>query len=75
VCDGGERERVCLSNGCCLRRLEKRYVRPYLSVFGKFELHRVIYGTREGQKIEHVPLGHRLRLPKGKFSHLLNDWN
>jgi hypothetical protein len=31
-------------------------------VFGEFTLQRV-YGTREGQKIEHVPLDQRLQLP------------
>lgn len=73
--DGDEGERVCGPDGRCLRRLEILHARPYLSVFGAFELQRVVYGTREGQKIEHVPLDQRLRLPAGKFSHLLNDWN
>jgi hypothetical protein len=35
----------------------------------------VVYGTREGQKIEHVPLDQRLRLPESKFSYLLQDWD
>lgn len=73
--DGDEGERLCGPDGCCLRRLEEHHARPYLSVFGEFELQRAVYGTREGQKIEHVPLDQRLQLPAGKFSHLLNDWN
>jgi hypothetical protein len=44
-------------------------------VFGEFTLQRRVYGTREGQKIEHVPLDQRLQLPPSKFSRLLNDWN
>jgi len=73
--DGDEGERLCGPDGRCLKRLEHPHARPYLSVFGEFELQRVAYGTREGQKIEHVPLDERLQLPEGKFSHLLNDWN
>ena len=44
--------------------------RPIQNVFGPFVLHRVVYGTREGQKIEAVPLDQRLRLPHGKNSYL-----
>ena len=73
--DGDAGERVCLSNARYLRRLEKPHARPYLSVFGEFELQRVVYATREEQKIEHVPLDERLQLPEQKFSKLLNDWN
>ena len=42
--------------------------RRYLSVFGEFVLRRAVYGTREGQKIEYVPLDERLQLPESKFS-------
>ena len=54
--DGDEGEQVALSDGRQLRRLDKPHKRAYLSVFGEFELWRVVYGTREGQKIEYVPL-------------------
>ncbi len=40
---------------------------------GSFELSRRVYGTREGQKIEWVPLDQRLQLPESKFSYLLQD--
>jgi hypothetical protein len=40
----------------------------YQSVFSPFELTRVVYGTREGQKIEAVPLDERLRLRPGAHS-------
>jgi hypothetical protein len=73
--DGDEGARVCLPEGRELRRLPKPHTRSYLSVFGEFELERVVYGTREGQKIEHVPLDQRLRLPESKFSYLLQDWD
>jgi hypothetical protein len=46
-----------------------------LTVFGEFEIPRVVYGTREGQKIQHVPLDARLQLPESKFSYLLQDWD
>ncbi len=73
--DGDQGERVRLAGARELRRLEAHHTRAYLSVFGEFELSRVVYGTREDQKIEHVPLDEHLQLPQGKFSHLLNDWN
>lgn len=44
-------------------------------MFGLFELMRAVYGTREGQEIEAVPLDERLQLPQGKNSYLLQDWD
>lgn len=73
--DGDEGEQVTLADGRQVKRLEQRHQRAYLSVFGEFELSRVVYGTREGQKIESVPLDSRLQLPRSKFSYLLQDWN
>ena len=61
--DGDEGETLVLPEGRVLQRLAERHGRPYQSVFGPFELARVVYGTREGQKIEAVPLDERLRLP------------
>jgi hypothetical protein len=49
--------------------------RTYQSIFGEFELCRAVYGTREGQKIEFVPLDDRLSLPQSKFSYVLQDWD
>ena len=60
--------------GRSLKRLEHRHRREYQSVFGPFELQRTVYGTREGQAIEAVPLDARLNLPQGKTSYLLQDW-
>jgi len=75
VGDGDLGETVELEDGRPLRRLPGEHVRPYQSVFGPFDLRRAVYGTRVGQRIELVPLDQRLRLPQGKFSYLLQDWD
>ncbi|NEX23680.1 hypothetical protein G3480_25985, partial [Thiorhodococcus mannitoliphagus] len=61
-------------DGRTLKRLEPLRRREYQSVFGPFELERAVYGTREGQAIEAVPLDARLNLPQCKTSYLLQDW-
>jgi hypothetical protein len=61
--------------GKTLKRLDNLHARPYLSIFGEFELKRYVYGSREGQQIEFIPLDARLALPEGKFSYLLQDWD
>jgi hypothetical protein len=73
--DGDQGETVTTGEGRVLRRLPSQHRRAYQSIFGPFELERVVYGTREGQRVEHVPLDARLRLPGGKFSYLLQDWD
>jgi hypothetical protein len=75
VGDGDQGETVTLAAGQVVRRLPTLHRRPYQSVFGPFELDRVVYGTRESQQIEFVPLDARLGLPAGKFSYLLQDWD
>ncbi|VFM95205.1 MAG: hypothetical protein BECKG1743F_GA0114225_111111, partial [Candidatus Kentron sp. G] len=60
--DGDAGERVNLPDGKEVVRLKNRHVRKYRSVFGEFTLPRAVYGTREGQKIEYVPLDARLQL-------------
>ncbi len=57
------------------QRLENLHPRRYVSIFGEFKLSRVVYGSREGQKIEFVPLDNRLQLPGGVYSYLLQDWS
>ena len=64
-----------MSDGRVLKRLEYVHQRRYRSIFGTFELERVVYGSREGQTIEFVPLDQRLQLPDSGFSYLLQDWN
>jgi hypothetical protein len=62
-------------NGEEHRRLDELHARPYVSIFGRFELQRTAYGSREGQKIEFVPLDNRLQLPESNFSYVLQDWD
>jgi hypothetical protein len=72
--DGDAGERIVLEDGRDARRLADLHRREIRNVFGSFELMRAVYGTREGQKIEAVPLDARLQLPQGKNSYLLQDW-
>jgi len=57
-----------------LRRLPLPHTRRYVSIFGELAITRRVYGTREGQRIEAVPLDARLGLPAGDFSYVLEDW-
>lgn len=57
-----------------LQRLEQEHPRRYVSIYGPLEISRCVYGTREGQEIEHVPLDARLGLPAGEISYVLEDW-
>jgi len=51
---------LTLPNGDEVKRLEKLHTRQYVSIFGRFDLARVAYGTRESQAIAFVPLDNRL---------------
>jgi hypothetical protein len=75
VGSGDVGETLTLSDGEELRRLPDTHERRYVSIFGKFRIPRVVYGSREGQKIECVPLDNRLQLPDSDFSYLLQDWD
>lgn len=68
-------ETVTLPDGAEYQRLNELHRRRYVSIFGEFELQRTVYGTREGQKIEFVPLDNRLQLPASDFSYVLQDWD
>jgi hypothetical protein len=57
-----------------LRRLDDKHQRCYRSIYGPLKIGRFVYGTREGQKIEYVPLDARLGLPAGDLSYVLEDW-
>lgn len=61
--------------GRMLRRLEELHERRYVSVFGELKIARQVYGTRETQKLEVVPLDARLGLPEGEYSNLLQQWD
>ena len=64
-----------LADGRVVRRLPEPHSRPYPSIFGEFTLERVVYGPREGQRIEAAPLDARLGLPEDRCSYRLRDWN
>jgi len=69
--DGDCGETLILVDGRVVKRLPEPHSRPYRSIFGDFRLERIVYGTREGQRIKVAPLDARLRLPEG----LLQDWD
>lgn len=73
--DGDVGATISLSEGKSVSRLPAKQSRDYQSVFGRFCLERYVYGTRVGQKIEHVALDSRLQLPDSQFSYLLQDWD
>ncbi len=73
--DGDLGETFTMPDGRVLNRLEFTHRRTYQSIFGEYELDRVAYGSREGQKIVFVPLDQRLELPESEFSYVLQDWN
>lgn len=73
--NGDSGDSITLPDGRCLQRLEQEHTRRYVSIFGEFLLSRVVYGRREGQKIDFVPLDNRLCLPASVFSYVLQDWD
>lgn len=73
--DGDQGPEVEAADGHIARRLPRRHDRRYVSIFGELTIARAVYGTREGQKIEFVPLDQRLGLPEGDFSYVLEDWS
>jgi hypothetical protein len=72
--DGDLGEALDSDDGQRWQRLPERHARRYVSIFGTFALSRVVYGSREGQKITFAPLDNRLQLPAGVYSYVLQDW-
>lgn len=72
--DGDVGETIEMPDGQELKRLPEPHRRIYHSIFGPFTLSRYVYGTREGQRIDFVPLDARLELPESEFSYVLQDW-
>jgi hypothetical protein len=68
-------ETLTLPDGQQCQRLEEVHARRLVGIFGEFTLQRTVYGSREGQKIDFVPLDNRLQLPESVFSYLLQDWD
>src|SRR5690349_1828220 len=73
--DGDVGPQAETAGGQIARRLPERHDRRYVSVFGELTITRAAYGSREGQRIERVPLDERLGLPEGEFSYVLEDWS
>ena len=62
--------------GHILKRLARLHNKPYVSVFGALPtIERTVYGTRETQKHEVIPLDARLGLPENDYSYLLQQWS
>ncbi|MCP4605293.1 MAG: ISKra4 family transposase [Proteobacteria bacterium] len=62
--------------GRILNRLAQLHNKPYMSVFGALpDIERTVYGTRETQKHELIPLDARLGLPESDYSYLLQQWS
>jgi hypothetical protein len=72
--DEQQGETIELSDGSQVKRLPMKHKRSYLSILGEFNLSRWVYGTREGQKIDYIPMDKLLQLPCSKYSYLLQDW-
>lgn len=58
-----------------LKRSKERHVKKYHSIFGRFEIERFVYFSRDKQVIEYVPTDEKLRLPKEEQSFVLEDWS
>ena len=62
--------------GRILKRLDRLHTKAYMSVFGALPpIERTVYGTRETQKHELIPLDARLGLPESDYSYLLQQWS
>ncbi len=72
---GGDLGPTLEHEGQTLRRLEKKHDRRYVSVFGELRISRTVYGSRETQKHEVVPLDAILNLPEGDFGYLVQEWD
>ena len=72
--DGDVGETIETSDGKELKRLPEQHKRTYHSIFGPFAISRYVYGTRERQRIDFVPLDARLELPENEYSYVLQDW-
>jgi len=73
--DGDMGKTMTLPTGEECHRFKGLHERRYVSIFGEFQLKRVVYGSREKQKIDFVPLDNRLQLPESIFSYVLQDWD
>ena len=70
--DGDEGE-VISREGREIARLETPKKRGYCSIFGRIDLERYVYGSREKQKVQFVPLDAKLGMPAAEQSYVLED--
>jgi hypothetical protein len=56
-----------------LVRLKAKKQRAYSSIFGKITFRRYVYGSRDKQKVEWVPLDAKLGMPAAEQSYVLED--
>lgn len=73
--DGDVGKTLKLDEGRTLKRLDDPHYRRYVSIFGLIDIWRRVYGTRETQKFEAVPLDARMELPQSDFSYILQKWD
>jgi hypothetical protein len=72
--DGDLGDTIPADDGHVLRRLPEAHDCRYVSIVGELHVPRIVYGSREGQAIEHTPLDEQFGLPAGDFSYVLEDW-
>jgi hypothetical protein len=56
-----------------LVRLKQQKQRTYSSIFGKIRFSRYVYGSRDKQRVEWVPLDAKLGMPAAEQSYVLED--
>ena len=71
--DGDEGESI-EHQGRKLVRLAKPKQRLYVSIFGRIQCSRYVYGSREQQKVQWVPVDSRLGMPAAEQSYVLEDF-
>jgi hypothetical protein len=70
--DGNEGE-VISREGRKIARLKTPKKRGYCSIFGRINLERYVYGSREKQRVQWVPLDAKLGMPAAEQSYVLED--
>lgn len=58
-----------------LKRSRELHVKKYHSIFGRLEIGRYVYHTREKQTAEYIPTDEKLGLPAEEQSYVLEDWS
>lgn len=72
---GDRGEIVTLEDDTVLNRFEAEHKRKLLTVFGRFEISRWVYGRAERQAIELAPTDQKLQLPESEVSYMLQEWD